>query len=336
MQVADRWHLLKNWREVLERLLTRQHSLLQTSLDAKGLNVLHRRKRKRSSTEQAAALSARQHRVELYEQVHALKGQNHSILQIAQELGISRGTVRKYLSGSRPASPSVRRRPTQLIDPYQPYLEKRWAEGCHKAAPLWRELKAQGFSGTYKVVQRWVSLHRDQPGRLLSQREKQRLAATVGPEEPLPAQPLKADQTQPELVGPGAEPLPSPRQLAWLFIKRASKLSRAEQGWLGFIEAEATLSEVAQLSQKFVRMVREHRAEGLENWLEQCRQSRFVELQTFGEGIEHDYGAVQAGLTLVWSQGPTEGAVNKLKMIKRTSYGRGNFEQLRARVLRAS
>ena len=296
--------------------------------------MLHRRKRKRSSTEQAAARSARQHRIELYEQVHALKGQNHSILQIAQELGISRGTVRKYLSGARPASPSVRRRPTQLIDPYQPYLEKRWVQGCHKAAGLWRELQQQGFSGTYKVLQRWVSLHRDQPRRLLSQREKQRLAATIGPEESLPYQPLKV--AQPELVGPGTEPLPSPRQLAPLFIKRTSKLSRAEQGWLRFIEAEAPLSELTQLSQEFVSMVRDHRAEGLEKWLEQCRQSRFVELQTFGEGIEHDYGAIQAGLTLAWSQEPTEGAVNKLKMIKRTSYGRGSFEQLRARVLRAS
>ncbi len=89
-------------------------------------------------------------------------------------------------------------------------------------------------------------------------------------------------------MGPGVEPLPSPRQLAWLFIKRAERLSRAEKGWLGFIEAEATLSGVAQLSQKFVRMVREHSAEGLENWLEQCSQSRFVELQTFGEGLKNN------------------------------------------------
>ncbi len=145
MQVADHWHLLKNWREVLEGLLIRQHSELQTSLEKKGLNVLSQRKRKRSSTERAASNSARQHRIELYERVHALKEQNHSILQIAQELGISRDTVRKYLSQERPASPSVRRRPTQLIDPYQPYLEKRWTEGCHKAAPLWRELQQQLF-----------------------------------------------------------------------------------------------------------------------------------------------------------------------------------------------
>ncbi len=96
--------------------------------------------------------------------------------------------------------------------------------------PLWRELQQQGFSGTYKVVQRWVSLHRDQPGRLLSQREKQRLEATIGLGEPLAAQPLKIAEAQPELNGPGAEPLPSPRQLAWLFIKRAEKLSRAERG----------------------------------------------------------------------------------------------------------
>jgi len=36
-----------------------------------------------------------------------------------------------------------------------------------------------------------------------------------------------------------------------------------------------------------------------------------------------------------WSSGQVEGQVNKLKMIKRTMFGRAGFNLLRARVLHA-
>jgi len=39
---------------------------------------------------------------------------------------------------------------------------------------------------------------------------------------------------------------------------------------------------------------------------------------------------------MVWSNGQTEGQVNRLKLIKRTMYGRANFDLLRQRVLRAA
>ncbi len=49
-----------------------------------------------------------------------------------------------------------------------------------------------------------------------------------------------------------------------------------------------------------------------------------------------DLSAVRAGLTESWSNGPVEGFVHKLKLIKRQMYGRAGFVLLCKRVLGAS
>ena len=54
---------------------------------------------------------------------------------------------------------------------------------------------------------------------------------------------------------------------------------------------------------------------------------------TFARGIRSDQAAVKAAFSLPWSNGPTEGHVNRLKFIKRQGYGRAGFELLKRRVL---
>ena len=51
------------------------------------------------------------------------------------------------------------------------------------------------------------------------------------------------------------------------------------------------------------------------------------------KGLVRDQSEVLAALTYQWSNGPVEGHVNRLKMIKRLMYGRANFDLLRYRVL---
>ncbi len=58
-------------------------------------------------------------------------------------------------------------------------------------------------------------------------------------------------------------------------------------------------------------------------------------MKKFAAGLEKDLSAVRAGLTEPWSNGPVEGFVNKLKLVKRQGYGRAGFVLLRARVLAA-
>ena len=57
---------------------------------------------------------------------------------------------------------------------------------------------------------------------------------------------------------------------------------------------------------------------------------------TFCAGLRRDYEAAVTALTLPWSNGQSEGQVNRLKFIKRQMDGRANFDLLRARVLEAA
>ena len=76
-------------------------------------------------------------------------------------------------------------------------------------------------------------------------------------------------------------------------------------------------------------MVRERKYQKLRAWMEQAMSSGIPELKSFVAGIERDYDAVHAALRLPWSQGITEGKVNKLKTLKRVMYGRAGFALLR-------
>ena len=89
------------------------------------------------------------------------------------------------------------------------------------------------------------------------------------------------------------------------------------------------------LVQSFGQLVRKREGHRLEDWKQQVAQSGFTEVQRFAKGLERDQEAVLAGLTLVYSNGQVEGHVNKLKLLKRTMYGRAGFALLRQKVLHA-
>jgi transposase len=76
------------------------------------------------------------------------------------------------------------------------------------------------------------------------------------------------------------------------------------------------------------------RAQDLDDWLFQARQSRIRELKSFAQGIRRDYAAVKAAFSSKWSHGQVEAQVNCLKLHKRLMFGRANFDVLRLRVLR--
>ena len=82
-----------------------------------------------------------------------------------------------------------------------------------------------------------------------------------------------------------------------------------------------------------MQMVRQRTGQQLDTWLAEAEASHLPELVSFAAVIQQDKAAVLAGLTLPWSNGPTEGHVNRLKLIKRSMYGRAKFALLRARVL---
>lgn len=101
-------------------------------------------------------------------------------------------------------------------------------------------------------------------------------------------------------------------------------------------QADATLATAYRLTQEFAAMVRERQGERLEAWLAAADACAVSALQRFAAGLRDDLEAVRAGLTETWSNGPTEGFVHKLTLVKRQAYGRAGFAVLRQRVMLAA
>jgi len=93
------------------------------------------------------------------------------------------------------------------------------------------------------------------------------------------------------------------------------------------------LKQLQQLAQQFKQMVQQRKATTLDSWLNGCKISDIPGLQTFAMGIQQDYDAVRAALETAWSNGPSEGHINRLKTLKRQMYGRANLDLLRIRLL---
>jgi len=73
--------------------------------------------------------------------------------------------------------------------------------------------------------------------------------------------------------------------------------------------------------------------EALTAWITEATTSGIAALTRFAEGLPEDLAAITAGLTLPWSNGPVEGQVNRLKLLKREGYGRASVRLLRQRLM---
>lgn len=82
-------------------------------------------------------------------------------------------------------------------------------------------------------------------------------------------------------------------------------------------------------------MLHQQASDHLDEWVKQARASHIPEVRRFAVHLEKDQAAVIAGITARESNGPTEGHITKLKLIKRMMYGRAGFPLLRQRLLHA-
>jgi len=324
-QVADRWHLLKNMRETVERVLNRNHTALyQVAEEQAAKEKTEAKSEEQSSTSkpsstpiltrqvssaEQARLARRQRRLDRYNQVISLHQQGISIAAIARQMKMGRRDVRRFIrAGTFPERAQSPERPSKL-DPFLPYLKQRWAAGCHSAAELWREVKLLGFTGSQNLVRRAV-----RPWR-----------------EGLPNGPSVAPQSA---VKP-----PSSHQTTWWLLgldkEKDDKKKAVHQGFIDILlNRFPELKKVQTLAKKFFDMIHKHQPVFFEDWLTEAKNSGVPELEGFATGIVCDKAAVLAAITYPWSNGQVEGQINRLKVIKRQMYGRANFDLIKIRVLR--
>lgn len=318
IQVADRWHLLVNLRQMLDRFLATIYSRLEPvpiRPEQAHLFPSQRIRFSRTSSEKVQSQTSRERRLERYESIQQLRQEGHNISQIARILGLHHETVRKnYYATSFPER--KRRQPGHsILDPYLPYLEQRVQAGCENGMQLWREICLQGYPGTHKQVLRWLQYHRTQPA---------------------PSTPhihLASSIEHRKFISKDVWRLPSIKQMAWLMTKHPDKLAEYEQLVLIHLCNDPDIAIVYPLAQQFVLMVCDRQVDQLDPWLKACLETSIVPLCNFVIGLQQDYAAIRAALELPWSNGQTEGQVNRLKFIKRQMYGRAHFDLLRLRVL---
>jgi transposase len=331
VQVADRWHLLKNLREAVEVELCQRSILpwspplpeavslppaapvppsVETPAASHALPV----ETPAASGADVARAARRAQRLAQYERARALRDEGYTWAIVAQQVGVAPRTLRYWFA--RAGFPERKRRTgdRSSLAPYRAYLRQRWEAGEHSATQLWHELRAQGFRGAYRSV-----------ARVLAPWRQRKLGRKRGP------QALGAAPTPP------APPALTARQMAYSLLRRPDKRTEAEQTQLLQVQqADPLLATLATHTEAFARMVRERAAERLEAWFEGVLASPWRELKRFAQGLCQDDAAVQAALTSPYSNGPTEGHVNRLKLFKRQMYGRAKLDLLRQRVLYAA
>jgi transposase len=331
IQVADRWHLLHNLVEAIERVLNRRYALLQEAFrksyeanitsesvvgeSQKPEQIRSEPPKKRLTATELQRQSIREKHRAQFDEIRRLRNEEGlGIRAICRRLRVGREKVRKNLANEEPPE-YKRRKQRTILTPYWGYLEQRWAAGQRNGMVLWKEIKAMGFTGTYQSMAReLVPLRKKMP------KEKRRFSMQKQ---------LNRKATATEQVRPF-----STRQTAWLFVKKRDQLEGEKARYLDqLLATSAEFQRLQLLVQQFWAMVCERKRDQLQTWLSQAKTAGIVEMKNFAQGLEKDFQAVEAALTYSWSNGPTEGHNNRLKMIKRQMYGRAKFDLLRNRIL---
>ncbi|HUH99276.1 MAG TPA: transposase [Anaerolineales bacterium] len=126
--------------------------------------------------------------------------------------------------------------------------------------------------------------------------------------------------------------MPASRRLVWLFLKHSDPLDPQDLQLRDQLPTHPILLRARQCTQDFQRIVREHQAQALDSWLQSCETASIPGFANFAAGLRQGYSSVYAASSLPWSNGQTEGQVDRLKLIKRQMYGRAPPDLLRLRV----
>lgn len=127
------------------------------------------------------------------------------------------------------------------------------------------------------------------------------------------------------------------RRAPRLVLKRPRQRTAEDAQRIVYLPAQHRDVAVAiALAQDFCAMVRERQADRCDHWLARDVASGVAPLQRFARGLRADDEAVKASLVLPWRNGPVEGHINRLKMLKRSMFGRAKRDLRSQRFLLAA
>ncbi|MFK4213642.1 transposase [Streptomyces sp. NPDC030920] len=180
-------------------------------------------------------------------------------------------------------------------------MHHRWMDGCTNASALAREIQQLGYHGDVNTVRRHLKPYRN---------------GTIPQTAPLPHMTVR-------------------RVTGWI-TRRPEHLTDTERNYLTELcEHSPALATTTTYPRRPALMVRDRRSEhlALAVWIADVRPDGQRELRTLANGIRPDHAAIQAALTTTYTSGAVEGSVTRIKLLKRQTYGRADFDLLRRRIL---
>lgn len=325
VQVADRFHLVQNLRETLEKVFrSYQPELKAIEQQYRPTTIapevtMVRAQPTATVAEQAKFQAKHQRRIDQQQQVKRLSEQGCSKAAIAQAVGVSRRTVQRY--EQLPDLPAIQpRRQTfgkSVLDPYKARFIAWWNDGMRQPQVLMSLLQQQGYAGSLRTVSRYITALRTAQG--------------------LPAKVRGSVQRSVVQVCDLQSPPLTARRASYLVVTRPENRDSEDQALLKKLTTQhPDLALTIKFADEFLHLIRQRKGEALEAWLSDVLKSSLKPFHAFAEGLLDDYHAVKASMALRISNGVVEGLNNRLKLLKRQMYGRAGLPLLNKRFVLAA
>jgi hypothetical protein len=242
--------------------------------------------------------------------VKRLQVAGHSAQAIMRETGLGRCYVSKWIRLDDLPDRNRMEPRVGMPEFYRAYLLRRWAEGCQSVRVLMGETQTLGYVGCYGGLARLLA-----PWRLHG----------VPPDSPRASDAPVASIFTRHV---------SPQIAAALLGQPRARLTAHQADTVDALKAHCPGSTtMRRLMLSFSTILRVGKVATLRRWMTRARATGIEPLQRFVRKLQQDQRAVEGAVRERWSNGPVEGHINRLKMLRRQMYGRAGVAFLRARVL---
>ncbi|QLL64224.1 ISL3 family transposase [Sinorhizobium mexicanum] len=328
-QVADRFHLMQNLRVAIEEQMSLSgratgRALLPDKIIGSAQVDLIQDDPHVDATHRLRVRHAhRQSRQVVFDTVHALRNEGLSCSEIARRTGYGRRSIAKWLTFETP--PDRRRSALKPTSPlyFEAFLAECWKDGNRCGRHLFHDIKQRGYTGSFSNLERLLASWR---------RAERSVKDSASPAPINPHHPNRdavipiSDPETGHVISPVVAAALCIKPRGMLTINQASKVDVLKQGSHAF-------ALMRSLAMRFRGILRSGESSKLDIWIDDAVSSGLSPMVRFARVLHRDIDAVRNAIELPWSNGQTEGQINRLKTIKRAMYGKAGTELLRARML---
>jgi transposase len=329
-QIADRFHLLKNFRETIERQIGRFEAPIRESpvqaeddQDTPEQKAIERSDRCSdvAAHERLVRRGREATRQAMFDEIRTLYESGSNVRDIARKLGLGRRRVERWVRLID--LPELNVMAPKLCTPayFEAFLARSWAEGTTKVRHLFFDIRHRGYTGSFSHLARFLAPWRS--------------STRVGDENDRSS----SDQEAP--VAPRVKTLDpmtgrqiSPLTAAVLCVKPRGQMTARQIVNVDVLKAaSAEFTTMRHLAMRFRGLLRGGTVERLDIWPNDAGKCGIYGMRRFVRTLGQDIEAVRNAVLEPWSNGQTEGQINKLKTLKRAMYGRASVDLLRARMM---